>query len=224
MVRTTSRAPAAAGNDPGDLRAARDGDQDAAARLVARHAAAMVRTARRVLGRYLDGEGDDVVQEAFIAALTTPALPAGDVGAWLRAITARKALDSLRSAARRPAVGLPDPSVVAAGGGAEDSGTRIEVLALRQALARLSPADRAVLTLVDLEGASMAEAAAALGVTYVAVRLRAVRARRKLARLLRPVEDKAPRGAAVGSAPGQNRPAGDVKPEGGRPAGGRESA
>ena len=59
------------------------------------------------------------------------------------------------------------------------------VIALRTALAQLAPTERAVLTLVDLEGRSMAEAASALGLTRVAIRLRAVRARRKLARLIR---------------------------------------
>ena len=74
----------------------------------------MVRTAWRVLGSYGDREADDVVQEAFIAALTTPALPAGDVGAWLRAIVARKALDSLRRVRRREE--QPWPETGAEGG------------------------------------------------------------------------------------------------------------
>ena len=56
---------------------------------------------------------------------------------------------------------------------------------VRQALSRLSATDRAVLVLVDVEGRSMAEAAEALGTTNVGTRLRAVRARRKLAALLR---------------------------------------
>jgi RNA polymerase sigma-70 factor (ECF subfamily) len=55
---------------------------------------------------------------------------------------------------------------------------------VREALARLLATDRAVLVLVELEGHSMAEAAAALGITNVATRLRVVRARRKLAALL----------------------------------------
>ena len=46
----------------------------------------MVRTAWSVAGRWDGGDAKDVVQEALIAALTTPALPRGDVGAWLRAI------------------------------------------------------------------------------------------------------------------------------------------
>jgi RNA polymerase sigma-70 factor (ECF subfamily) len=84
-----------------------------------------------------------------------------------------------------------------------ETGARLDVLALRQCLARLSPTDRAVLTLVDLEGQTMAEAAEALGLTRVAIRLRAVRARRKLARLLHAgwVESRRgriPRGQEIG--------------------------
>jgi RNA polymerase sigma-70 factor (ECF subfamily) len=186
MEANPDRAALETGSDRDDLLAARDGDHDAGRRLVSRHGPAMVRTARRVLGRYASGDGEDVVQEAFVAALTTTALPQGDVGAWLRAVTARKALDTLRGAARRGEQPLAFDGAGAAG--AEpfvESGARLDVLALRQCLARLSPTDRAVLTLVDLEGQSMAEAAGALGLTRVAIRLRAVRARRKLARLLR---------------------------------------
>ena len=62
---------------------------------------------------------------------------------------------------------------------------RLDVLTVRKGLAALSFSDRAVLTLVDLEGLSMAETAAVLGLTRVAVKLRASRARRKLARLLK---------------------------------------
>lgn len=165
------------------LFAARDGDEDAARGLVAAHGGSMVRTAWRVLGRYGDREADDVVQEAFIAALTTEALPTGDVGAWLRAIAARKALDSLRRVRRRDEQPLPEPGVEPEASAGAD--TPLDVIAVRRGLAQLAPTERAVLTLVDLEGRSMAEAAAALGLTRVAIRLRAVRARRKLARLIR---------------------------------------
>jgi len=137
----------------------------------------MLRTAWNVVGRYGGGEAEDMVQEAFIAALTTEALPTGDLGGWLRAITARKALDWLRQRARRGERPLPEPGDGTADASASPS---VEVLALRRALARLSPIDRAVLTLVDLEGFSMAETAHALGSTAMAVKWRAVRARRKL--------------------------------------------
>jgi len=159
------------------LLAARHGSEDAGRRLMRDHGAGMLRTARHVLGRYGGNDAEDAVQEAFIAALTTDALPRADVGAWLRAIAARKALDAARTRQRRSEDQLSD--------GPAPGPADLEVLAVREALARLSARDRAVLVLVDLEGHSMAEAAEALGTTNVGTRLRAVRARRKLAMLLR---------------------------------------
>lgn len=163
------------------LVAAREGSHEAGRRLMADHAPSMLRTAWHVLGSYGGNDAEDVVQEAFIAALTTDALPHGDVGAWLRSIAARKALDLVR-AARRRSEGPIDERVEG------HPGASTETLAVREALARLSPPDRAVLVLVDLEGHTMAEAAAVLGTTNVGTRLRAVRARRKLAKLLRGAE------------------------------------
>ena len=168
------------------LSAAREGSQEAGRRLMAAYGPSMVRTARNVLGRYGGNEADDVVQEAFIAALTTAALPTGDQGAWLRAVTVRKALDSIRIARRRGEQPLPESGGTTAEIERQGSASvPLDVLAVREGLRLLSPTDRAVLTLVDLEGRSMAETAAALGITNVAVRLRAVRARRELAGVLR---------------------------------------
>jgi RNA polymerase sigma-70 factor (ECF subfamily) len=148
---------------------------------MAEHGASMLRTARSVLGRYDGADAEDVVQEAFVAALTTDALPNTNLGAWLRAITVRKALDAARARRRRAEVDPVEEREVPHVNGTE----RADVLAVRQCLARLAASDRAVLVLVDVEGRSMREAASALGTTSVAVRLRAVRARRKLAKLLR---------------------------------------
>ena len=166
------------------LAAARSGSEDAGRALVAAHGPSMLRTAWHVLGSYGRNDAEDVVQEAFIAALTTPALPDGDVGAWLRAITARKALDAMRGVQRRAEGPLP-LSEAGALELAADSPATVETLSVREALQKLSPSDRAVLVLVDLYGHSMSEAAIALGATSVGTRLRAVRARRKLAKLLR---------------------------------------
>ena len=172
--------------ETGELLSARDGDERAARDLVTRHGESMMRTAWRVLGRYGGRDADDVVQEAFIAALTTDALPTGNVGAWLRAIAARKALDELRRKGRRAEDAFPETEE---GGAALTADDRIEghldVLTVRAGLAALSPSDRALLTLVDLEGWPMREAATMLGLTHVAVKLRASRARKKLARALR---------------------------------------
>ncbi len=169
-----------------DLLAARAGDQRAASDLIRTHGASMLRTAWRVLGRHGDSAAEDVVQEAFIAALSTPALPVGELGAWLRAITARKALDWLRGESRRGEVPLPPPDGPRPGvaeGGCRDRA--LDAVILREGLSRLPVADRAILTLVDLEGWSMTEAARMLRLSHVAVRLRASRARRRLARYVR---------------------------------------
>jgi RNA polymerase sigma-70 factor (ECF subfamily) len=168
------------------LVSARGGSEDAGRRLMADHGPSMLRTAWHVLGRYGGNDAEDVVQEAFIAALTTEALPKGDVGAWLRSIAARKALDAVRSARRRAERPLPDRAAGEDEPPAYGSpAATVATLAVREALARLSASDRAVLVLIDLLGCSMAEAAAVLGTTNVGTRLRAVRARRKLAALLR---------------------------------------
>jgi len=146
----------------------------------------MVRTAWRVLGRYGGPEAEDVVQEAFVAALTTRALPTtGGVGGWLRSITVRKALDSLRRSARRSEQPFPDAADSELDLSHADSAERrLEILRLRRALSKLSALDRSVLILADVEGHSMAEVAEVLGLTRVAVKLRASRARRRLARSL----------------------------------------
>ena len=188
--------------DPDDLEtllAARAGDTMAGNALVSRHGASMMRTAWNVTGRYGSQDVEDVVQEAFIAALTTSALPTGDVGSWLRSITARKAIDAMRQIARRrerdlPEPGGPEPELAVA----ESAGTALTAIAVQRALAALSPMDRAVLTLVDLEGFSMAEAAQTVGSTVVAVKWRAVRARRRL-RVL--IEGSARPGARDADAP-----------------------
>jgi len=147
----------------------------------------MLRTAWRVLGRYRGPEAEDVVQDAFVAALTTRALPTtGGVGGWLRSITVRKALDSLRGSTRRSEQPFPDAADSELDLSHADSAERrLEIIRLRRALSELTPLDRAVLILADVEGRSMAEVAEVLGSTRVAVKLRASRARRRLARSLK---------------------------------------
>ena len=112
----------------------------------------MERTARSVLGRWAGTEQDDVVQEALVAALTTSALPAGDVGAWLRAIVVRKALDQARRRARRAEDPIePGEDHGALATATSGDPTAESAIAARQLLAFLSPVARAILVLADVE-------------------------------------------------------------------------
>jgi len=61
---------------------------------------------------------------------------------------------------------------------------------LNAALAHLSPNDRAVITLVELEDFSMEEAARELGCGLSAVKVRAFRARRRLKVILEEIRAK----------------------------------
>ena len=119
---------------------ARAGDEEAARRLVEQYGASMMRTAWRVLGSYGGSDAEDVVQDAWVAAWSTDALPTGDTGAWLRSITARKALDRIRSTARRSEQPLEDVSL-----SVRIDDRVLNVLTLRKGLATLKPIDRAAL-------------------------------------------------------------------------------
>lgn len=77
-----------------------DGDESAFATLVLRHAGAMRAYARYLVGS--DTDADEAVQEAFIVAWTDldKLRDPQAIRAWLMRITARKAIDQVRS--RRP--------------------------------------------------------------------------------------------------------------------------
>lgn len=125
---------------------------------------------------------DDVLQEAYLKAYRGLGQFRGDASfaTWLGAIVYRCCLDHRRAAARRPvapggAVGLDE---VADDSQAEDAvDARLDVAA---ALQRLSIEHRAILTLVDLEGMTMAETAAVLGVPAGTAASRLARARTAL--------------------------------------------
>jgi RNA polymerase sigma-70 factor (ECF subfamily) len=102
----------------------------------------------------------------------------------------RTALDHLRKEKRRQnEIGLPELGEDALDwlqSGDEknelDGRAAAEILAL--AMRELSPADRIVITMQEIEGRSVKEICAAIGASSVAVRVRAVRARVKLRKAL----------------------------------------
>jgi RNA polymerase sigma-70 factor (ECF subfamily) len=131
---------------------------------------------------------EDLAQETFIKAWR--ALEQFDARApfehWISRIAVRVALDHLRKRQRvRNEVGFDELGedtldwLQTDGGESElAAGTARELLDL--AMRDLAPADRLVITLQEIEGRSVKEIAALMGISGMAVRVRALRARMRL--------------------------------------------
>ena len=178
-------------NDDAELlQRIRAGAMDEFAELVRRHQArvfAIVHRYERDTQR-----AEDLAQETFLKAWR--GLAQFDARApfehWISRIAVRTALDHLRREKKhRGNVGFDELGEDALDWLRDenekselDSHSAAEVLNL--AMQDFSPADRVVITMQELEGRSVKEIAAALGVSSIAVRVRAVRARAKLKRAL----------------------------------------
>lgn len=125
---------------------------------------------------------DDVVAETFLVAWRRLDAVPPEAGPWLFGV-ARRVLSTQRRAERRRSALLDRLSVTAPPAALSPDGLG-EDDALRRALARLSERDREALLLVAWEDLSIAEAAAAMGVAPVTMRVRLHRARRRLAAAL----------------------------------------
>ncbi len=125
--------------------------------------------------------------------------PDGAVQAWYFAIARNVAMDFLRDRHRSkkreassndddadPVGGLPDPSPTAQEQGERVEAETIIVEEVRAAIAQLPPKQREVVELHKLRGMSMADIASRLQVREGAIRVRAHRAYKALARLLQP--------------------------------------
>jgi RNA polymerase sigma-70 factor (ECF subfamily) len=172
------------------LQRIRAGATDEFAELVRRHQSRVF----AILHRYeRDAQRvEDLAQETFLKAWR--ALGQFDARApfehWLSRIAVRTALDHLRrEKKRRGDLGFDDLGEDAldwlqAGDEKNELDSRSAAEILNLALSELSPPDRIVITMQELEGRSVKEIAAALGCSAIAVRVRAVRARTKLKRAL----------------------------------------
>ena len=153
------------------------GDQAAFAELVRRHQTRVFRLAGRFFRRQEDVE--DVAQDTFLTAwrrLATYAARA-PFEHWISRVCLRVCYARLGDGRRREApVGAPDTVVPP-----HDVAAAID---LERVLARLAPADRFVLLLLDGEGWSVKEIAERVGWTATNVKVRAFRARRRLRRAL----------------------------------------
>ena len=166
----------------------RNGATDDFAGIVRRHQARVF----AILHRYERDTHrvEDLAQETFVKVWR--ALDQFDGRApfdhWLSKIAVRVALDHLRrEKRRRNEIALPDPGEDALDwlrGSDEknelDGRAAAELLDL--AMRGLSPLDRVVITMQEIEGRSVKEICEATGASGVAVRVRALRARAKLRR------------------------------------------
>lgn len=164
---------------------AREGDTSAFEALVRRYQDPVFRIAARILTDPADAA--DAAQEAFITAWRRLHDISAEqaFAAWLYRITVTRALSAAR--ARRPHVPLDETTAVpdrSPGPGQHAQADRLRA-ALRSALTRLTPAQRACWILREMEGMSYEEVATILRTTPGAVRGRLHRARTQLAEELR---------------------------------------
>lgn len=168
----------------------RNGALDDFAEIVQRHQAKVF----GILYRYeRDAQRvEDLAQETFVKAFR--ALDQFDGRApfahWLARITVRVALDHLRKQKRResemalPELGEDVLDWLRTEDERDELGARQAAELLDLALRELSPADRIVITMQELEGRSVKEICAATGASSIAVRVRALRARARLKKAL----------------------------------------
>ncbi len=168
----------------------RNGDVDEFAELVRRHQAQVF----AILHRYERDfqKVEDLAQETFVKAWRF--LDRFDGRApfnhWLSRIALRVALDHLRRQKRiRQEVAMTDLGEAALDW-LQDPGNEPEPSAgqaaelLNAAMSELSPEDRQVITLLEIEGRSVKEICALTGFSNASVRVRAFRARGKLRKAL----------------------------------------
>lgn len=141
--------------------------------------------ARRVVDR---ASREDVVQNVFVSIHRARHTYRGErpFAPWLHAIVRNAVVDWLRARALRAGreLSLDAPGVEEPSEGPIHPGERELSPELRRALSALPAAQREAVELIQLEGLSVAEAAARVGVSRVALRVRAHRGYRALRALL----------------------------------------
>ncbi len=159
------------------VRASRGGDPVAFAELVRRHQARVFHIAGRFFRHREDVE--DVAQETFLAVWRRLSTYEGRAPFehWATRVCLRCCYARLAKDRRRE---LPLPEIEPAAP-SHDPATPIDIERL---LARLAPADRFVLLLLDGEGWSVKDIAERVGWSVANVKVRAFRARHRLRRVL----------------------------------------
>jgi RNA polymerase sigma-70 factor (ECF subfamily) len=158
------------------------GDARAFETLVRRHQDRLWAVALRTLGDR--EEAADALQDALLSAYRRAGTFRGEsaVTTWLHRVVVNACLDRVRRRAARPTSPLPDQQQLA--DHRDDHAATDTRLDVRAALATLPEHQRMALVLVDLQGMSVAEAAAVLDVPAGTVKSRCARGRSALAPLL----------------------------------------
>jgi RNA polymerase sigma-70 factor (ECF subfamily) len=185
--------------DLAQLARLRAGDEDAFTDLVRANTGRLLAVARRMLRQ--DQEAQDAVQEAFVCAFKALANFEGQcrISTWLHRIVVNACLMRLRRNERKPEESIDDflPAYQADGHTVEryqlwdDSAlARLEKeemrTLVRSCIDRLPGTYRTALLLRDIEEMDSDEAAALLGITPNALKIRVHRARQALRTLLDP--------------------------------------
>ncbi len=170
--------------------AAQKGDLAAFNQLVRAYQTQVYRTAYRVLG---DGaSAEDATQDAFVSAFKhIRGYRGGSFKAWLLRIVTNACYDQLRAKQRRPTASLdallidsddPAPGADRAAPESPQEFTERRELgdAIQHGLETLPPDQRVTLVLIDIEGFSYNEVAAATGANLGTVKSRLSRARAAL--------------------------------------------
>ncbi|MGD8860424.1 MAG: RNA polymerase sigma factor [Myxococcales bacterium] len=166
------------------LTRAAGGDEAAVRELFRTHVTRLHRHAARILG-VNDPDVEDVVQQAFLAALDGAARFDGrsSLSTWLFGITTRRALDAARSRWRRERWGRV-VEAVGLGSAPAQPDQRYQLCSDAEAyLAKLSPDQRVVFLMHDVEGYTFAEISGVTGVGISTLHGRLMAARKRLDRL-----------------------------------------
>ncbi|MGO9953288.1 MAG: RNA polymerase sigma factor [Dissulfurispiraceae bacterium] len=168
------------------VKAALSGDDDAFSELVRRHKQKVFRLAARFVRD--SEELDDICQEAFIKAYQSLSKFRGDAPFehWITRIAVNTCYDSLRKQSRKRD-NVPLDSVAFSIGEPQspDNSSGNEAWAvLKNAMTKLRPEERLVITLLNLEEKSVRETASLTGWSEGNVKVRAFRARKELKRIL----------------------------------------
>ncbi len=172
------------------LRAHADGDRYAFDTLVTRHRDRLWAVALRTM-RDPD-EAADALQDALISAFRAAGSFRAEcaVTTWLHRIVVNACLDRIRRRKARPTVSLPEQGPGEPVERRDQMSERDTAIVVEEALAQLPVDQRAAITLVDLEGYSVADSAAMLGVPEGTIKSRCARGRARLAVILRPMREQ----------------------------------